>query len=135
MAVALLTAERQNIEALRGNQVTERATGAVDDRLYRQILLSGEVVDGMFAMFDRSDKEVAEHRREGAGEDDGGLVPVGDVMGIVGVASEEFADEASSADEIEVGVRLPRHTCSHRHHLSDPQDSFIEPGSADIPTT
>ena len=49
------------------------------------------------SVLDRGDEEVAEHGGEAAGEDDGAVVAVGDVVGIVGVAVEEFADEAGTA--------------------------------------
>nr|WP_249227963.1 hypothetical protein [Kutzneria sp. CA-103260] len=68
------------------------------DAVNGQVLVGGEVADGVFAMADRGDQEVSEHGRETAGEDHGVVVAVRDVVWVVGIAGEQFADEAGSAE-------------------------------------
>lgn len=119
--VGLLAAEGQDVKAFRGEQIGECAACAVHDRLEGEVFVGGEVGDGVLAVFDRGDEEVAEHGGEAAGEDDGVVVAVGDVVGVVGVAGKEFADEAGTAGEFEVGVGLPGRACGHQSRLPDPQ--------------
>lgn len=113
VAVGLLAAQGQDVEAFDGQQVGQGAACTVHDCLEGEVFVGGEVGDSVFAMLDRRDEKVAEHGRKTAGEDNSVVISVGDVVWIVRVVGKELADEAGTAGKTEVGAGLPRNACGH----------------------
>jgi hypothetical protein len=114
VAVSLLTTKAENVEAFCWHNLANCLTDAVDDGLEVEVLTEGEVARHLFSMLLWRDEDISVQRRISVQEGNRVLVFIDDVVFVIRVPREHFADEAPPgeliADRVEIDeFRSSRH--------------------------
>ena len=96
VAVSLLTAQAEHVEALRRHDGHERSAQTMDDELNLFVLVASEVGNNMFAVVDGGDERVTALRRILAQEGNVVIIAVDDMLLVTAIALNDAADEAVS---------------------------------------
>ena len=118
VAVSLLTAKTENVEAFRWHNLANCLTDPVDDRLEGEVLAEREVARHLFSMLLWRDEYVSVQWRISVQEGDRVLVFVDDMVFVPRVPREHFADEAPPAKLIADRVEIDEFHSSR--HERDP---------------
>ena len=94
VAVSLLTAQAEHVEALRRYDGHARSAQTMDDELNRSVFVASEVGDNVFAVVSWGDERVAALRRILAQECDVAGISVDDMLLVTAIALNDAADEA-----------------------------------------
>jgi len=93
MSIPLLASQRENVDPLRRNGVSDGLSHSINEPLKCKVFFQGKVTSCLLTVRSRSNQDVAKEGRVFVEEDHSGLILINEMVVIVRVACEHLTDE------------------------------------------
>src|SRR5262249_36488731 len=118
MAIPLLASQGQNVDPLGRNHLPDGLGYSVDELLERQVVFQGKVSGRLFTMGAWSDQRMASERGILREEDHGPLILINELMAILRITGQHFADETRPSRSLLIGPPIKGVRTPHALHLA-----------------